>query len=423
MPSVSTGRLLAIPPLAALTVACADASRAAGDDGGTRTPANPDAPAADTSTGPIDAATEGPGSVPSYPRGSYAMWPARTPLSPAVIANNGIVGILLAVAWDDIEGKADETFDWTAVDARVGEAEKGGLAVALTLSASLENAPPWLLANPAVQTIGLVDTNRYHKSFCKEQKLPVFWDPTFHAQRLDFVRRAGARYAGKPAVAALMTSFANTHTGDWSVPHFVGMLGCPTGKLPLDQVKQWRDAGYTTEKMLTVGKQVLDATAEAFPTQALKLPIAQTHDDLDGNRWALAASAIAYADSRPYAARFFVQINRIHTGSPLATDPAVDAATMADRGNDLYLFGMIKRHDGRGLQMLSAASLADKDGCRQNDGKSPCPPVDVLKKSVDIAMSYAPRFFEYWQGDSVDPALAAILTDATVRMGGMPRGP
>ncbi len=348
-----------------------------------------------------------------FPPGSYGLWSSSTQLStsttscqptPAnglkLIQNRGVVGILLSVGWQDVE-IADGTFDWTQVDRRLQEAAVCGIAVELSLVIGLWHTPDWLL-DPAygIQTISLINQNRYQTDCGASHVTPVYWDPTLQSYRVRFINEA-------------------------------------------DNLQPWRDAGYNPSQetpssvVFNAAVAIIDATAAAFPLQSLKLPIQVTHELPDGTKTALAEAVTNYADGA-YPGRFFAQLNFLKTDSPLSTDPALDTA---DPNTGRYIFKLLRDHasEGVGIQMVAAAinGANPTDNCRLNDSVHPCSPSDdppvsystVLQWAVDVGLSYTPTFVEYWSGDSktlttpddVD-AMRQVFTDATYAMGGVPRG-
>jgi hypothetical protein len=354
-----------------------------------------------------------------YPPGAYAMLPVDKPIPQAVLDNRQIVGVYLQFTWRAIEKKKN-VYHWTGLDERVQEAEAAGLKIVLSIRTGLYGAPNWLKQDSAVQTVKLTDTNKYHKdTYGKELTLPVFWDPVFHEARKRFIRAVGQRYAHKDAVVAATASFANYFTDDWAVPHATGMVD----GMKVDQVAQWLNAGYTTDKMLKVGREILDTTAAAFPRQSLKLPINVTHPKLDGTATALAEGILDYGYST-YPTRFYAQFNSLHTRTPAAS---ASEAAKPKRGKGAanerqVIFNLLKQHSPQiGLQMLAAASNGEKDNCRQNGNQSPCPEQEVLQKSVELGLTYRPVFIEFWREDASNSDLAEVLKKATEGVGGKPR--
>src|SRR6185436_6796114 len=78
--------------------------------------------------------------------------------------------------------------------------------------------------------------------------IPVFWDPTYLAKKKAMIAALGAHFTNNSAVKIVVASFANAVTEDWNVPHTA-----------ID-VQNWFAVGYTTEKLLDAGQQIIDAT-------------------------------------------------------------------------------------------------------------------------------------------------------------------
>gem|GEM_PF-3826881 len=318
------------------------------------------------------------------PYGLFAMWPVRFPLSAAVLQSRDLAGIYIQFGWNVIN-PAPGRFDWQALDARVNEAQRAGKQVVLANRLSLWNCPEWVKQSPGVQAIALTDTNPYHKSAGQTVRVPTFWDPTYHGAKLAAIAALGQRYAG--SVVGVAAAFANYYTDDWAVPHQTG------GGRRIDQVQQWRAAGYSTERMLGVGQQIVEGTAAAFPGVALKMPIAQTDARLDGTPTRLAELIVAWC-RRHYPETFCPQWSRLSTQTGQQRDAILD---------------ILMNQRQCGMQMLAAASNGAVDRCRQNGGNAPCQPAAVLQNSLQAAVPFRPYFIEMWWQDCVNPALAAVL--------------
>lgn len=344
------------------------------------------------------------GDILTFPKGSYAQAPSHNiPLS--ILENPGIIGIHMKASWKSIETSGG-VYDWSELDDGINKVTTYGKKVSLNLYAGGINTPEWVLSNPDVQLFTFLDTNKYHSSYYKDISIPVFWDPVFLEKKINFIQAAGERYANDPNVVATMVSFANAMSNEWHIPHHVGEI---CGK-EIDQVQDWLDAGYTHEKMLQTGKTTIDAWAQSFPNQYLKLPIAPTDERLDGTMTQLAEDIVDYA-YQEYPNRFFIQANGLCTKAPYADDPSVTGATS---GSLMYLLKLIADHSPNvGLQMLTAASNGWKDHCRQNGGEWPCLPEEVLFESVNIGLSYNLQFLEYWEEDAKNEKLQPILKYAT----------
>jgi hypothetical protein len=330
-----------------------------------------------------------------YPRGCYGA-AGTTPSIPApLLANPGLTGVIVPVWWSDLEAGGDNQFAWNLLDGRIADAEAHGKVVIVGVMDSAAKAPAWLVATPGVQTMQIDDPNPNHSNNGQVTVVP-FWDPTFRAQRLEMIRAVGARYANDPMIIGTTGAFINYYTDDWDLPPAMA-----TG-------------GYSYATMIDIGKEVLATTAEAWPGKAIKLPISRNDASTDPDKLPtqMADDIIAYAQASPFADRFFAQKNLINTRSPYAS--TLDGTPP---GTTTYLLMRLRDlvpHSG--LQMVAAASNGDTDGCRQNGGQMPCPPADVLAKSLDISLSYKPTFLEFWTADAANPDFYTQLTDATHAM-------
>src|SRR5260370_69867 len=79
-----------------------------------------------------------------------------------------------------------------------------------------------------------------------------------------------------------------------------------------------------------------------------------------------------------------------------------------------------------GLQMLASATLAPTTNCQQDGGPTgpcgpTCPPVCVMQASLDVSVTYGTAFIELWAQDADNPDFYAMITAATIAMGGTPR--
>ena len=356
----------------------------------------------------------------AYPRGSYTLWAINDSLIPgvgksaqALIDNKGMTGILLSAKWTDIE-IGPGVYDWTNVNSRIYEAAAAGLKVALKITASVDEAPYWIMENPAVTKISLTDLNSNHSTFCQQVEGPVFWDPIFHAGRLALISEMGRQFSANPNVQIIQVGFANYYTGDWSIPDAVGnQPGC--NNVYVDQVQQWLNAGYTFDKLLNVGKEIVDLTAASFPTKALKMPISNSPAALDGgSKTAMPEAIVNYIYASKYKKRFFLQRNTLNSNVPLANSSDVIEAKPAGSN---YVYKLLTFHPA-GFQMLDAVANGEGNGCRMTGGVPPCEAIPTLDKIKPIAETYNPYFVEFWKADAIDPTLYPQISDLTQNIGG-----
>ena len=314
----------------------------------------------------------------------------------ASLSNPEIAGILLTKDWADMEPEEGK-YNWTSLDFGIQKIINSGKSVSLNIMAGGARTPDWVKAGS--QLFSFIDTNKFHPTYGQVLEMPVYWDPVFLQKKKNFINALSNHIRqkfGAGAVKGVMVSFVASINNDMHVPH------------DSSDISNWKAAGYTTERMLEAGKETISAWAGAFPRASLKLPIAPTHKDLDGNSTNMAESIVNWAYSE-YPDRFFAQVNGFSAQTPRADDPAVRNAVP---GTMNYFLKLLLNRPQMGLQMLASASLGASDGCRQNGYISPCLPYDVLLESVARALSYGPSFIEYWSQDADNPELRTALKTA-----------
>lgn len=363
--------------------------------------------------GPLDQSLQ---AEPARPWGSYA-----SRVTEAGLQNPYVNGVMLVISWRQIQRRNEQRYDWTRVDEELKKATAARKDVTLVLHAGGQHTPDWVKETPSVQLISILDTSNIHheKTYCQAVTIPVFWDPIFLRKKKNFIAEAGKRYGSNPNVSGVMVPFANFITADWNVPHDVDDTGQKCGK-KFNQIRDWKNAGYTTERMFNAGKETIDAWAAAFPGKALKLPVHLTHKDLEDDRDGSAATASKLTEKiikygyEKYPGRFYAQVNTLNAETPLAGDPTIAGA---DPNDNQYILKLLTQYPNRiGFQMLAAASNGNRDNCRQNRNKRPCDPYKVLLNSVKAGLSYKPHYLEYWYEDAENSALRDILKNANIKM-------
>jgi hypothetical protein len=336
----------------------------------------------------------------AYPPGCYSGWAASAgPIPSSLVDNPGVVGIAVTADWSELEPDHDNGFAWTDFDARVAEVKAAHKKVIIGITASAAKAPAWLYADPSVETFQVDDPNPNHGNGIIT--VAAFWDPIFHAQKQELIRAAGARYAGDRDVVGFMTAFANYYTDDWGMP------------------VEFLDHGYGYDEMIQIGHDILSTTADAFPNQAIKLPIGQNLGQFDPDKATtdMAVDIVDWALGSSFGNRFFAQKNLINATSPEANDPAVDQAPKSS--NDYLLKVLRDMTPQMGLQMVASATDGPNDGCRQNGGNTPCTDVSgVLAQSIAVSLSYRPTYLEFWTSDATNSDLYGQFASATAAMSG-----
>jgi hypothetical protein len=382
---------------------------------------------------------------PPYPKGVWSGFDVLDrggKVPQGLVDNRGIVGLSANGDWSEIQ-IGPTTFDWKTLDNKIAAIKAAGFPIRLNLTASSNKTPQWLLdALPPEEIIYLRDPGQYKKTYCDPMKTALYWAPTFHAARLNLIRKAGERYANDPAIVAVNAQFANHNSNDWNILDTIGTIGpCLDGNTyTLNQPQQWINAGWTIQKMFDVAKEILDTTAQSFPNQPIKLPLGGLADELvkpflgpDSGYGSLAKMIVDYVATTSYANRFYPQRNTV--SAKWGTGPSLNPPDEPTINGPRYPQKLVWDHtrpDGPtpgqgGLQMVQSATDGASTDCRQGGGPTgpcgpACDPVCVMQKSLEISLTYNPSFIEIWQQDATNPNLYAMCETTTLAMGGQLRG-
>ncbi|MEO7723503.1 MAG: beta-galactosidase [Chthoniobacterales bacterium] len=291
------------------------------------------------------------------------------------MANPSVDGIGIRQNWRDLE-PTEGAYKWSFLDSEVARAAAAGKMVLLRINTQFAK-PEWV-TNAVTEAGGTFFT------FDKDgvsTSIPVFWDPTFLAKKRAMIAALGAHFTNNPAIKIVWTSFANANSEDWSVPH-----------TPAD-IANWKAAGYTSEKLLEAGRQIIDATMTAFPNQYVTLAVAG-NGNLDPDVSYVARNAVLAARAA-WPGRLIVQKNSLATYNPPAPGTGTVYQILWDSRPDI------------GGQMLDA-SFNDTT-YRNNAGVADDPAV-ILHKSVNLGAGYGMKYIEIYQLDVLN--LPAEITYA-----------
>ncbi|MEP7250355.1 MAG: beta-galactosidase [Spartobacteria bacterium] len=266
--------------------------------------------------------------------------------------------------WKDLE-PTEGIYNWTFLDSEVARIKAAGKPILLRINTQASK-PAWV--TEAIKQAG--GTFFTFNDNGIQTVIPVLWDPIFLSKKKAMIAALGAHFTANTAIKIVWVSFANATSEDWNVPH------TPS------EVTAWKAAGYTTEKLLDAGKQLIDATMTAFPNQYLTIAVAG-NGDLDPDSDYVPRNAVLAARAS-WSGRLIVQKNNLATFNP----PAPGTGTV---------FQLV--WDSRptvGGQMLFNC-FSDKS-YRMNNGVAG-DPAAILHKSVNICAGYEMNFVEIYQID------------------------
>ena len=353
-----------------------------------------------------------------FAKGIYAMCGSKTNSCKNVVKNAGVVGVLLSPKWNEIE-TTNGVYSWTALDEQVAIAQNAGLKVTFQLFNSPYYAPDWLKNDPNIQKVTIVNLNDYVVGgtlVCQELTLPVFWDPVFHQKNLQLINAMKEHYASNPAVIGVTANYGSLFSADGGIPQKVDSETCKDAQgnpILVDQAQSWLNAGYTHDKIFDTGQKIIDATAIAFPNQAISTYFSFSDDKrLEASSTVLAKDIMDYAYAK-YPDRFYAKIAWLSATTTMADEIAKPYTKIEQ------LMLLLKAHSPQiGIQMIDMATDGASRDCRQNAKIIPCPDYEVMDKSLKISLSYNPTTIEVWYQDATNIQLEPLLIDTTEKMGG-----
>ena len=318
------------------------------------------------------------------PSGVYCLGNSGNAINDTALNNPDIIGVSIRYGWMDLEA-SEGVFDWSFLDSEVARADDAGKQVLLRIG-TMAARPAWVTT--AVQNAGGKFFTFMDGSV--QTTIPVFWDPTFLAKKSAMITALGAHFTNNPTVTIVCASFANATSEDWNVPH--------TGP----DVTQWLSLGYTSDKMLAAGQQIIDTTMRAFPNQLVTLAVGGNGHvgfgrDLDPTADYVARNAVATARSS-WPGRLIVQVNSISTF--MAAAP----------GDDYSAWRLLwdSQPDVAGQMVYQCFN---DPTYRVNNGV-PIDPALALSESVDNATTYGIKYLEIYQTDVINlPAIISYASD------------
>jgi uncharacterized repeat protein (TIGR01451 family) len=339
--------------------------------------------------------------VAGVPRGVFCLLPQSQGAGkdPAIYSDPSVDGVSVRQSWADLE-PSDGVFDFTFLDAVTTMARVSGKQVLLRIgtsggsAAKGGNTPNWVF--DAVNAEPLASSQKFFtwNDNGTMRTIPVFWDPVYLAKKKAMIKALGAHLANNPIVKIVSTSFANSQSEDWAVPH------------TSTDVSNWLAAGYTSDKMLSAGKQIIDTTMAAFPYQYVTMAVGGNGHtggvNLDPDENYVARNAVQAARAS-WPGRFIVQKNNLATYIPPAPGTKTLYQIMWDSAPDI------------GAQMVW---FCYGDNTYRVNGGVAIDPSKALTKSADMALGYGVKYIEIYRKDITNLAAATkyahdALTSAT----------
>lgn len=311
------------------------------------------------------------------PKGICAMASRNESVNERLLHSSCIDGITIDSWWSDCEPREDE-YDWTRLDRKIEQVSNAGKWVLLRVASGSKAFPSWMFGK--CKTLKIIDPVAAHPTYGQEIEVPIPWDEDLIRYKTRLYEKIGEHYAGNPHVRLMAIAIANVRTDDWFMPTKMGDL------------ERWRQAGYDPEKLISAGKQIIDAAMQSFPRNIL-LAIGELQQDRDPLY--VAKQLLDYAEEK-YPGRLIAQIN------------SVSARTVHGeqaRGAWRLLYENRPRTAG---QMVWA--VTGDNGFRMN-GRMPGNPLDIMRQALEACVSYDMNYVEIYQKDAMNPGFSGLLTE------------
>jgi hypothetical protein len=336
--------------------------------------------------------------------GIYALVSASKPVPQEVFARNNIDGIALRYWWKTLES-SEGIYDWSPVTRDILAARAHSKKVSLSIAAGI-GTPAWVYA-ANVRQFKFRWVKSWGPPICSEQRIPIPWDPVYLSKWRTFVRAFGLRYDSDPTVVLVKITGLNGDTEETNLPHDTGKLVRRGGMscLSSDDIAEWRQVGYSREKVEQAWKLMLDAFAESFPHKRLAIMTGPSFPRVagfgpgirkGGNADGKLAKELISEGIENYDDRFVVQNNGLS-----AFWNWKEVANVAGRVTT-------------GYQMLW--SVTGDRTCRMNRHVTPCDPRTTLASAIDRGIGASGKYFEIYTADVINPQLQDVLANAHARL-------
>lgn len=318
------------------------------------------------------------------PKGIVAYRTPFEPIPEEILQKPFVKGVALRAVFKKIEPQ-EGSFEWNKLQREIDRSREAGKWIVLHVMDGSKELPEWLLGK--IKTIEVVDNDRYHKfTFGHRIKVPVFWDNRLLQAKRGFHLELGRRFGSDPDIKVVSVSFANWYTDDWYVPDSP------------DVRRAWRAAGYTPEKLIQAGQEMIDVVMSAFPGKAVLLPVGRVR--LDREPLHVVSAVVHYARSR-YPGRLIVQNHRLSAKTPWPRDAA-------------GLWGLMAQ--SRPLVAAQMLWYVTQDGTFRMNGGCRGDELNIFKTALHKGLSYQMRYMEIYLADLLNPVFQGVLVDVAHRM-------
>lgn len=307
--------------------------------------------------------------LPPIPRGVFDLVRAGSPIDAGALSNPAVDGISIRQKWHDLEPEKGN-YRWEYLDGEIARAAKAGKPVLLRIADSGANIPPWVMKN-GVKTFTYEDRNPHHEE--GTGTAAIFWDPIYAGARKAMIAALGEHFADNPAVRIVAANPAGARTNDWNIP-----------KTPAD-VANWKAAGFSPDKLINAGMDIIDATMRSFPHQYVAIAVGRA-GKLEPSRDYCARKIIAGV-RKEYPGRLIVQKNNL-------------SAKTAPAPGGTSIFQILWESRPEVAAQMLWFSYGDQT-CRNNGHRSPCDAETTLKQSIATGAGYGMKYIEIYEQDVI----------------------
>jgi hypothetical protein len=303
---------------------------------------------------------------PNYPAptGVWCSCPPTTStgsisVMPAVATKPYVDGILVRVAWKDLE-TADNTYNWALIDSQITAAQTYGKKIALAVGGG-PNSPTWLF-NQGAQSLSF--------TIPFSGTIPIPWDTIFLTKWTEFITALGNRYADDTTIQLVYLTHSTSNGFEM--------------QLPFNPTPSYTSISYTDQKVIDSWKQIIDTYNTAFPNHYLTNDF---HPVNSSNT--IADSVYAYANltiGNRYGANAWWWTQNNTTVYPSQYAILQDSSTT---------------NQFTGIQMAqSGTDSPDSFGA------------GGLPTALNLAISNHICYWEIWNSDIIDGSFDTLFTDA-----------
>jgi Beta-galactosidase len=320
--------------------------------------------------------------TPGLPAGVFSLTGFGRQIRGSTLSNPDVDGISVRDKWWHLE-PSEGVYDWSTLDAYVAQIAPSGKKILIRIGTmggrhSLGgNTPDWVMDAVGANTISFYDSGHTLRT------IPLFWNQTFLDKKKAMIAAVGARYSGNRLVKVATASFANRNSEDWSVPDSTQIDGIPPAGS--SEVTRMLAAGYTHQKMVDAGTQIMDAAMTAWPNQAIYIAIGRIDRPLEQDPDSVARDVRDATRSRWGSTRLVIGKETISNVMPFAPpDPT-----------SVWELFYLSRPAIAGQNLTACYG-----SCQMNGGNCHGLTYDqILRGTVDHFVSYGGQWLEIYDDD------------------------